>query len=338
MRFCFFYLGLILITSYFPSGYAHEVRPAYLQLKQIPSAEKNITNSFFHVIWKQPMRGGKRLKLTPDFPDSCVRTHFIKEQILTTASVKSWNIACNVDAFAETSIEIGGLSGTIMDVFITLEYLDGKTISKLLNPSKKSALMVDEQAVQVSAYFSFGLFHLLSGFDHLLFIFALMYFTRSFFSLLKTITAFTIAHSITLAVSIFNVIQLSQPAVEAAIALSILFLAYEASNASLKKDSLTLSMPWKVAFVFGLLHGFGFASALSEIGLPENTSAVALLLFNFGIEAGQLLIVSVILAGTHLLSRWARPLPSWLIQIPIYAIGTISSFWLFQQIAVIFAI
>ena len=185
-------------------------------------------------------------------------------------------------------------------------------------------------------YAILGFDHILSGLDHLLFVFGLTLIVGGGWRLVKTITAFTLAHSVTLALSTFGLVRVSQAPVEAVIAMSIVFLARELMLQKQGRPGLTSRAPWLVAFMFGLLHGFGFAGALREIGLPQGDVPMALLAFNLGVEAGQLLFVALILAAIWLLRRLSnRTLPPWLGQVPACAIGSIAAFWMIERLLTI---
>ncbi len=184
-------------------------------------------------------------------------------------------------------------------------------------------------------YTELGIEHILLGIDHLLFVFGLLLLVRGTWMLIKTITAFTIAHSLTLALATLGFVNVPSAPVEAAIALSIVFLAVEILNGRRGKYSLTHRQPWIVAFIFGLLHGLGFAGALSEIGLPPNEIPIALLFFNIGVEIGQLLFVAVILAIWWALKNLRFIPPSWVEPIPTYALGTVAMFWFFERASAI---
>jgi hydrogenase/urease accessory protein HupE len=186
----------------------------------------------------------------------------------------------------------------------------------------------------IVAYFIHGVEHILTGFDHLLFVFGLMLLVRSAWMLIKTVTAFTIAHSITLALAALGVVHVPGPPVEAAIALSILLLATEIVRANRGQHSFTAQWPWVVAFSFGLLHGFGFASALSQIGLPQSEIPLALFSFNVGVEAGQLIFVGAVLGLLWVLSHIKRPALTIRLARPIssYAVGILAAFWFIQRL------
>jgi hydrogenase/urease accessory protein HupE len=189
----------------------------------------------------------------------------------------------------------------------------------------------------IRTYTVLGIGHILLGFDHLLFVLALLLIVDGTRRLIATITAFTVAHSITLALASLGVLHVPGPPVEALIALSIVFVAGEIVHARQGRPGLTQRYPWIVAFTFGLLHGLGFAGALAEVGLPQNSIPLALLFFNVGVEIGQLLFIAAVLAviagGRWLLARWPVRVPDWSWRVPPYAIGSIASYWVFERIA-----
>jgi hydrogenase/urease accessory protein HupE len=182
-------------------------------------------------------------------------------------------------------------------------------------------------------YTVLGIDHILSGYDHLTFVLALLLLVNGWRRLLLTVTSFTLAHSITLAAATLGLFWLPGPPIEATIALSILFLASELIKVNRGHTSLTVRYPWIVAFVFGLLHGFGFAGALSEVGLPQSEIPVALLTFNVGVELGQLMFIAVILLCIEFLRRIRSDWPAWTRQLPAYGIGSMAAFWLIERLS-----
>jgi len=328
---CMFLL-FFMTTSVAQIILAHEVRPALLNLIEVrdnTSGQASVTK--FDIVWKQPILNNSRLRLDPVLPTDCSITVPKLDEIIPGALIRRWQIRCPVDALQQQAITIRGLSSTLTDVWVNVTFLDGTHVSTVLTPSNPDLQIYRSKGVNLFAYLSLGIEHLLFGFDHILFVLGLMIFVKGFASLVKTITAFTVAHSITLAASSLNLVQLSQAPVEAAIALSILYLAYEASLPD-RPQTLSARMPWLVAFIFGLLHGFGFAGALSDIGLPENAAALALLLFNLGVEIGQIIVVGALLAVLFLIARWKINIPYWLMQSPVYFIGALSSYWFLQRV------
>ncbi len=202
----------------------------------------------------------------------------------------------------------------------------GRIVIDLGELSAGSGAMVDT----AWRYAALGVEHILLGIDHLLFVLALLLIVRDAWTLLKTITAFTVAHSITLALATLGLASVPSAPVEAAIALSIVFVAAEGLRAG--PASLTVRYPWLAAFAFGLLHGFGFAGALAELSLPAREVPLALLCFNIGVELGQILFVGVVLVVRHALRRLPGRRPAWVSAIPGYAIGTIAMLWLMERL------
>ncbi len=235
-----------------------------------------------------------------------------------------------------------GLQATITDVLVRVQALDGTHTTTLVHPSQPWVEIAASQGIAAvaGAYLVQGIEHILFGTDHLLFVLGLLLMVRDRWMLLKTITAFTVAHSITLAAATLGFVSVPGPPIEAAIALSIVLVAVEIVNARRGTPSLAARWPWLIAFSFGLLHGFGFAGALAEIGLPHHAIPIALLLFNVGVEIGQLAFVAAVLTAGAILSRamMLRPTPPQLLQtvnrfdvIAGYAIGVMAAFWLIER-------
>jgi hydrogenase/urease accessory protein HupE len=231
-------------------------------------------------------------------------------------------------------IHFVGLESTITDVFARFVWLDGSETTAIARPSQPWIQVIAQRSAWQVAwdYTVLGVDHILSGFDHLTFVLALLLIVRGARRLLITVTSFTLAHSITLAAATLGVLWVPGPPVEAVIALSIVFLASELVKVNRGLPSVTARYPWIVAFTFGLLHGFGFAGALAEVGLPQNEVPLALLMFNVGVELGQLLFIAVILAVALVLKRLSREWPVWLEQVPAYGIGGIAAFWLIERV------
>jgi hypothetical protein len=237
------------------------------------------------------------------------------------------------------TIHIAGLTATTTDVLVRMERLDGTTQVTRLTPSAPSFVVeAAPRAIQVAAtYLKLGLEHILLGIDHLLFVLALLILVKGTRRLVATVTAFTIAHSLTLAGATLGFVHVPGPPVEAAIALSIVFVASEIMHSRQGRAGLTERFPWVVAFAFGLLHGLGFAGALSEVGLPQSAIPVALLCFNVGVELGQLLFIATVIViigiARQIMRRSERSQPAWAWRVPPYVIGSIAAFWIIQRIA-----
>ena len=285
------FLALLMALASLPLA-AHEVRPAFLQI--VETAPER-----FDVLWKQPIVQDRRLPIDPVLPEGCQPLAEPVPRVVGGALLQQWQVACPLN---EGSIHIRGLARTLTDVLVEVRRLDGERLNHILR-SNSPSLDLSDPSPQVAAYLSLGVEHLLFGIDHVLFVIGLVCFIPGAWPLLKTITSFTLAHSITLALSVLETVQLPQGPVEAVIALSILFLARELALPAAQRSALTQGRPWIMAFTFGLLHGFGFAGALADIGLPKDQLALSLLLFNLGIEAGQILIVAAALGLLWAVSR-----------------------------------
>ncbi len=308
-------LLVLLVISGKVSG--HEVRPAFLQITETATDDATI----YQVLWKQPAVQGGRLAIDPVFPQGCAMQDAAPPEITPTAFLQRWVTDCDLTA---GKIHINGLSATLTDVMVRVDRANGETSTYLLRPENPT-LDLTEQTAPAFSYLIIGIEHLVFGIDHVLFVVGLVLFIRDPWMLLKTITAFTLSHSITLALSVLGLVSLQQGPVEAVIALSILFLARELVQDESQRSRLTLMRPWIMAFVFGLLHGLGFAGALSDIGLPEDALWLALLMFNVGIELGQLMVIAILL-GLAWLAKRAASIPT-LTRIGAYGMGCLAAFW-----------
>jgi hydrogenase/urease accessory protein HupE len=221
------------------------------------------------------------------------------------------------------------------DALVRVEFADGGAWVERLTPDAPEATIPAAPSSWATpvTYLDLGVEHILLGFDHLLFVLALLIITQGTWQLVKTVTAFTVAHSITLALATLGFVHVPVPPVEAVIALSIAFVATEIIHVRQGQRNLAARAPWLIAFVFGLLHGFGFAGALSEVGLPAGQIPVALLFFNLGVEIGQLIFVGAVLAMVAAIRVLRLSLPTWLKLVPPYAIGTIAMFWVIERVA-----
>lgn len=310
-------------------SFADEIRPGYLEIKEN-------SKDVFSVLWKVPAKGNKKLSLQAQLPANCVNKTQAITQFINAAYIQRWITFCE-GGLVEQSLSIAGLESTSTDVILQLDFINGTSQSAQLTPTKNSyTIPAEASSLQiVSTYTIFGVEHILMGVDHLLFVFALLLIVSSARKLVVTITAFTLAHSITLGAATLGFVHVPQQPVEAVIALSILFLAVEIVHGRQGRPGYAARWPWLVAFIFGLLHGFGFAGALSEIGLPQQAIPLALIFFNVGVELGQLLFVLVIVSLTWLLHKLnQQKLVSRAETAVIYSIGGVSSFWLFERISV----
>jgi hydrogenase/urease accessory protein HupE len=412
---------LIWCVAFVPSAFAHEVRPAFLELTERGKGE-------FDVLWKVPALGGAPLAgeeiphelpatdasattkampcgcpvpaasqlargvlpIHPRLPADAQTLAPPQVERLAGAELRRWTIRTGANGLEGWEVSVHGLEATMVDVLVRIAFADGRVVSRLLRPDAPTFTFAGTDAgLAASGYFALGVEHILFGLDHLLFVLALILITsfrreplnrrrrreesHSFsaeedqrlltsspagvwrqvsearawgvWRLAGTMTAFTVAHSITLGLATLGYVNMPAAPVEAVIALSIVFLATEivrlqeaaASSRRGRQDaappSLTERQPWLVAFSFGLLHGFGFAGALSDVGLPANDIPLALLLFNVGVEAGQLLFVAAVLPLAVGLRGVASAPPAWLRPMPVYGIGAVASYWLIARVA-----
>lgn len=305
---------------------SHEVRPAYLELSEDRPSE-------FSVAWKTPMVGNLRLALDPAFSGPVVALTPVATRTTDTSAVQTWRL--RADRLRGQKLRIDGLEATLTDTLVRIVFADGSAWVGRLTPQQPEVVIpLRPSAWSVAgAYLVLGVEHILTGIDHLLFVLALMLLANGTWQLLKTVTAFTAAHSITLALATLGIVQVPSKPVESVIALSIVFVAAEVVRAHRGQIDLAARMPWIVALSFGLLHGLGFAGALSEVGLPEGQIPVALLFFNIGVEAGQLLFIAGVLAVAAAARRLRMAWPRWAELVPAYAIGSVAMVWVFQRVA-----
>ncbi len=308
---------------------ADEIRPAYLQLSEN-------SPGVFSVLWKVPVKGSKMPALQIRLPVGCKDVTDEQAQLIDGAYIQRWLAACEKQGLTGNEIAVSGLEKTSMDVLLHLEYLDGRSYSTQLTPVEPAyRIPAESSSLEIAATYTWlGITHILEGVDHLLFVFALLLIVREWRRLIATITAFTIAHSITLAAATLGFVHVPQQPVEAVIALSILFLAVEWMHGRQGRPGAAERWPWMIAFIFGLLHGFGFAGALAEVGLPQHAIPLALVFFNVGVETGQLLFIAAVLSAGWLLHRLNRPkLVAYAEMAAIYVIGGLSSFWLIERVS-----
>ena len=306
--------------------YAHESQPGTLEFRQV-------SNDRYEVTWRAPIYYGKphpaRLELPAEWKDVVEPT----VRMLPDSQLFRRVVTVGDKGVEGSIIRFPGLESTITDVFVRLNRLDGTTMTAVVRPSKTYAQLRGERTWYTTAgeYIGLGFHHILQGVDHLLFVLGLMLIVKGRMMLLKTITAFTVAHSITLAIATLGYASAPLPPLNAAIALSILFLGPEIVRSWRGETSLTIRYPWVVAFLFGLLHGFGFASGLSTTGMPRVELPLALLFFNVGVELGQLVFVFTALALVRsfriLEVRWPRLVEA----LPGYAVGSLGAYWTIQR-------
>ena len=309
---------------------AHEVRPGFLELRETGPET-------YSVLWKHPAGGEVQISLAPVFPKGCSFRTPDRQQMTPGAVIVRGTLRCPGGIGGKT-ITIAGLEATITDVLIRLHNADGRLESHLVRPTSPSVTLggTTTTGQRVLAYLQLGVQHILLGVDHLLFVLGLLLIVQDRWMLLKTITSFTVAHSITLALATLGYASVSGPPLNAAIALSILFLGPEMVRVWRGQTSFTIRHPWVVAFCFGLLHGFGFASGLSTVGMPRAEIPLALAMFNVGVELGQLAFVALILLSYRAMRTLEFRWPRWVELGPAYAIGSLGAYWTIQRTTMMF--
>ena len=324
-------LSHVLLIVVTPAVRAHEIRPAYLEITELDGGR-------VRVFWKQPTRGALTLPLQPILSSGWLDESEAISSYAGGAKTMLWNIDSKDTPLLGQTVTIAGLEMTLTDVLLKVTLSDGTRITQLMRPESASFEISEDAAgrVVVRDYLRLGIEHILLGVDHLLFVFGLLLLSKGFRLLLKTITSFTVGHSISLALATLGVLNVPAAPLNAAIALSIVFLAAELVRARRGEQSVTIRRPWLVSFGFGLIHGLGFASALVSLGLPESAVPLALLFFNIGVEIGQVLFILVVLA---LLASWRKielRLPQWGGPLPAYAMGSISAVWFVGRFVAMF--
>jgi len=311
------------------SVYGHALQPGYLELQRVEDEQ-------YQAIWKVPTVRERPMAITAKLPEQCENRIPTQQLFDGNAFISRWTTKCN-SGLEGGVIQIDGLEKTTTDVLVQFEFEDGTIESRRLTPENPSFTIPQQPGSfeVVKTYLVLGIDHILSGIDHLLFVLALILLVKGLRSLIATITAFTIAHSLTLVAATLGFVHVPVAPTEAVIALSIVFVAAEIINSHRGRQGMAGRYPWRIAFVFGLLHGLGFAGALAEIGLPQSSIPLALLFFNLGIEIGQLLFVAVVLATVYLFQQIASRIDfpdwRWTWVVPPYVIGSLAVYWVIER-------
>ena len=307
------YLVLFLFNIIHVS--AHEFNPAHLVINEL-----NDELNTYEATWMYPYKniGTRGEVIFPDFcsvesKDLYYQGKYINEELDLTCS----------STIKGSLIEITKLS-VLTDALVTINFSNDETFEGLVNNKNTSILVPNKNEYLPTSYIYLGFDHLLNGLDHILFVLGLMFLVVGTINLIKTITAFTIAHSITLGLSVFNIIKLPQATIEIMIALTIVYLAAEIKNS--KKYEFT---PWNLAFGFGLLHGLGFAGALSDIGIENNEILLSLLFFNIGIEIGQLVLIPFIWIFIAIANNYNFYKKS--VVFSSYFVGSMGAYWVISR-------
>jgi len=318
------------VSGFVQSASSHESQPGTLELRQV-------SKDRYEVTWRAPIYYGRPHPARLELPDPWKTVVEPTERMLNDSQVFRRVVTVGDKGVEGSVIRFPGLERTITDVFVRVNRLDGTTLTAVVRPTKPYAQLRGERAWHTTAgeYIGLGFHHILQGVDHLLFVLGLLLIVKSRVMLLSTVTAFTVSHSITLAIATLGYARAPLPPLNAAIALSILFLGPEVVRSWRGETSLTIRYPWVVAFLFGLLHGFGFASGLSTTGMPKAELPLALLFFNVGVELGQLVFIAIALALERsfrvLEIRWPRAVEA----LPGYAVGSLGAYWTIQRTVIL---
>jgi hydrogenase/urease accessory protein HupE len=308
---------------------AHEVRPALLQIAQIAPGDYDVT-------WKQPTVGDMAVHLAPQLSSGALAGPPRAEYAEAGFLIRTWSIRHGAPLDGQT-VSVEGLPQSVTDVLVRVATPDGQAHDSVLRPAQPSQVLSlsPPRGIAVPGYLRLGVEHILTGFDHLLFVLGLLLLIGPNWRVVKAISAFTVAHSITLALAALGYVRFPSAAIEAMVALSIVFVACELAPGAHPEDTLTRRKPWLIAFAFGLLHGLAFAGALAEIGLPPKATPQALFLFNVGVELGQLMFIAAAILAMRLLDLLVRRLdwrPGRLAEAaPAYAIGGLAAYWLIER-------
>jgi hydrogenase/urease accessory protein HupE len=288
-------------------------------------------------MWKRPAQGDSRLAIQIRFPQDTTQVNQPQGVFNENAYVERWRIS-RPGGLTGQILSIDGIVGGVTDVIVRIERQDGTSqVERLLPQSPQFTVKAATGTAAVAwSYLVLGIEHILGGVDHLLFVLALLLIVRGGKRILLTVTAFTVAHSITLVSTTLGWMHVPGPPVEAMIALSIVFVAGEIVHGLRGRPGLTARAPWIVAFSFGLLHGFGFAGALAQVGLPQKAVPLALSMFNVGVEVGQLMFVALALGARAVLTRLPVARPGWLSYATPYAMGGVAMFWVVERVAAFF--
>lgn len=326
--------ALLLVLFAAPVAAAHEVRPAYLQIDET-------TKGHYAILWKQPVMSDLALHLVPHLSSGWLENAPQSASVTPLYLIKTWQVWSPVPLAGQT-FSVEGLDRSITDVLIRADTRGQKPLQAIVHPDQPSLVFAFEgsEGLQLPAYLLLGIEHILTGPDHLCFVLGLMLLVGLRWRLIKAITAFTVAHSITLAAAALGFVHFPSTVIEALVAMSILFLATELVHARQGHPGLTVRYPWLIAFTFGLLHGLAFAGALADVGLPPNAIPQALLLFNVGVELGQLMFIGAAALAMIAFAWISRRLPQWWQaargEIAPYAIGAFSAFWFIDRLTTVF--
>jgi hydrogenase/urease accessory protein HupE len=327
--------ALVLTAGAAAPSFAHEIASAYVEMREVGDG------GAWRVRWSVPARRGVPLPIQVVLPDGCVEEG--RERAASTLSgpagtlyTSQWMVRCP-GGLDGRSVRIAGLESAQTEVLGRVSRADGRVQSVRAFPWRPSFVVEAAPSLlaEAATYLGLGVEHIALGPDHLLFVLGLLLIVQNRWMLFKTITSFTVAHSLTLAVATLGYASAPTVPLNAAIALSILCLGPEIVRARRGESSATIRHPWVVAFLFGLLHGFGFAGGLTSLGIPGSDIPTALLFFNLGVEAGQVSFIGLVILLEASFRALQIAWPHAVRALPGYAVGSLGAFWTIQRAAIL---
>jgi hypothetical protein len=325
------YLVVLLLLAAVKPHYGHDIRPAYLEINYVTDSEE------LSVLWKTSLFGNPNVELQPEISNISLALDQAQVKISDNAKIYQWHMDSPGVPIKGQTLTIVGLNLTSTDVMVKV-IIDGREELILLKP-EANELTIGEQQKRGKAilrYTRLGIEHIMLGIDHLLFVLGLLLLSRTKWQLIKTITSFTLGHSISLALATLGILTIPEKPLSAVIALSIVFLAWELIRSEKGIESLTIRNPWVVSFLFGIIHGIGFAGGLVQLGLPKADIPLALLFFNVGVEIGQVCFILVVLSALFSMKKLEFTLPKRAVLLPMYTIGAFASYWFLGRFFAIF--
>jgi len=317
---------LLIVFSY--TSYGHDIRSAYIEITP--------DEQVLHLLWKLPVFGNPTVELIPEISNIELDKDLALIRHSSNALIYEWSVPLDSVNLMGQTLTILGLNLTSTDVMVKLNLEDEEI--HILKPDNNSLIIGEKQKtiVAIANFTRIGIEHIMLGIDHLLFVLGLLLLSRTKWLLIKTITSFTVGHSISLALATLGFIYVPEKPLSALIALSIVFLGWELVRAQKGKKSLTIQNPWVMSFLFGIIHGIGFAGGLVSLGLPDSEIPLALLFFNVGVEIGQIAFIFLILLLMRSFSKMEFKSPEWSTPIPAYIIGSFAAFWFIGRIVIMF--
>jgi len=324
-RLCFSVLLLALVCTPEP-GFAHKLAPSLLELRELPDGQ-------LAVRWKTPLQRPSGVEIDPVLPTHCEATTSPVAETEATGVNLRWQVRCSEPGLVGSELSVTGLVESATNALVSIQLADGRSFRSVLHAGEPVFVVPERQEPMevLRDYAWLGVEHILTGFDHLLFVLGLVLLVEGRRLLLYTVTAFTLGHSVTLSLAALGYVNFPSGLVEVVIAFTIVLLAAELARPIPEKRTWMRRFPWGVAFLFGLLHGLGFAGALAEIGLPQEEIPLALFSFNVGIELGQLAFVGVVLILRAVLRPVVASGPDWLLRVPVYGMGGLAAYWCIER-------